>query len=178
MKKPAKNEESGTGGIAGYSMGFAKKIKTKKNRKGNMLIRKNFKEKSNIKSIKEMVDNLLEDKIIQTFLEAEEGGKREEQILIVFDSVVSQIDLSLKYAKMYLSDGIKLADKNLRINVKRTNREIDHVKKLADDLKRLAIKMTNVPLEDSSVEAAPVAVAPRKPQASPAPDEDLSDLSV
>lgn len=94
------------------------------------------------KSFKEHVNEVTRDVIYELILEDEDPQNRLESVLRVYDNLTNQIQLSMKYSRVFIADGLKLdGDDGIKFNLKRAKAELDRVKKLADDLNALLSKI-------------------------------------
>ena len=154
MKK-VKKEVSTTGGVAGYdgvipAVGnptekevnqWQKKKKKFMKRQGKSKD-KTYKSKKNVT---EVADNLIKETILNVLLE-QPGDERMQYIIRLFEGISKNLNVSLGYARMFILDALKMdiATGAAELNAKRATAELNHIRRMIDDLESLLEKIDGI----------------------------------
>jgi len=120
-----------------------KSIDLKRKRNKRKLMGKNKKTyPKEFETMKEQINSVVRDVIFETILEQDDPESVLEGTLRVYDNLSNQITMGMKYARVFIADGLKLSDKDgLKISLKRANTELNRTVKLAEDLNELLKKI-------------------------------------
>jgi|TARA_R110002124_G_C8766615_1_gene499575 hypothetical protein len=157
MKK-VKKEVSTTGGVAGYdgvipAVGnpTEKEVNQWKKKKKKFMKRQGkSKDKTyNTKSVAEAADKLIKDTILKVLLE-QPGNERMNYIIRLFEGISKNLNTSLGYARMFILDALKMdiATGAAKLNAKRATAELNHIRKMIDDLESLLEKINGMNHEE------------------------------
>ena len=153
MKK-VKKEVSTTGDVAGYdgvmsAVGNPTEKETnqwQKKKKKFMKSKRKPKDKTyKAKSVSEAADNLIKDTILKVLLE-QPGDERMAYIIRLFEGISKNLNVSLGYARMFILDALKMdiATGAADLNAKRATAELNHIRKMINDLESLLAKIDSV----------------------------------
>ena len=158
MKK-IKKEMSTTADVAGYdgvipAVGnpTEKEVNRWKKKKKKFMKRqgkskdKTYKSKKNVT---EAADNLIKETILNVLLE-QPGDERMQYIIRLFEGISKNLNVSLGYARMFILDALKMdiATGAAELNAKRGIAELNHIRKMIDDLESLLDKINGMNHED------------------------------
>ena len=151
MKK-VKKEVSTTGGVAGYD-GVIPAVGNPTEKEVNQWKKKRqgkSKDKTyNTKSVAEAADKLIKDTILKVLLE-QPGNERMNYIIRLFEGISKNLNTSLGYARMFILDALKMdiATGAAKLNAKRATAELNHIRKMIDDLESLLEKINGMNHEE------------------------------
>jgi len=152
--KTTKKEVSTTGGVAGYSGRLSAqgnptpKELTRRKKQVRKLV-KNTKAKKakpfikNEESIDERSHDMIRDTIFDILLEQGESEERISYVIRLFEGLSKNLNTSLAYARMFFLDSLKMdvVTGGVDLNAKRAKTELNHVRKLVNDLDTLIEKI-------------------------------------
>ena len=97
------------------------------------------------KSVSEAADNLIKDTILKVLLE-QPGDERMAYIIRLFEGISKNLNVSLGYARMFILDALKMdiATGAADLNAKRATAELNHIRKMINDLESLLAKIDSV----------------------------------
>ena len=163
MKK-VKKEVSTTGGIAGYNGRIGapgnpseEELKRWKKQKGKLVNRKKkpkakpFKENgSRSKNVNEAVDKLIKESIVKVLLEQSPNDERMAYIIRLFEGISKNLNVSLGYTRMFILDALKMdvATGAAKLNAQRASTELNHIRKMINDLDSLIAQIYKVNQEN------------------------------
>ncbi len=155
MKK-TKKEVSTTGGAAGFMGQISapgnptpeeQKRWNKQKRKLLVKNKKTKKVKPFVKNEKANLDershDLVRDTIFDILLEQGEDEERINYVIRLFEGLSKNLNTSLAYARMFILDSLKMdiVTGGVDLNAKRAKTELNHVRKLVNDLDTLIEKI-------------------------------------
>ena len=153
MKK-AKKEVSTTGGVAGYNGRLSAqgnptpKELTRRKKQVRKLVKntKAKKAKPFVKSeeaLDERSHDMIRDTNFDILLEQGESEERMEYVIRLFEGLSKNLNTSLAYARMFILDSLKMdvVTGGVDLNAKRAKTELNHVRKLVNDLDTLIEKI-------------------------------------
>ena len=153
MKK-SKKEVSTTGGVAGYSapmsaQGNATPKELNRRKKQVRKLVKNTKRKKvkpfdkNEGTLDEKSHDMIRDTIFEILLEQGMPEERMEYVIRLFEGLSKNLNTSLAYTRMFILDSLKMdiATGGADLNAKRAKTELNHVRKLVNDLDTLIEKI-------------------------------------
>tara|TARA_Y100001951_G_C11249379_1_gene245396 strand:+ start:100 stop:603 length:504 start_codon:yes stop_codon:yes gene_type:complete len=153
--RTTKKEVSTTGGVAGYNtpIGAAgnptpEEIKRWKKEKRKLLDKGKKKRakpfvKDEQKNIDERAHQMIRDTIFDILLEQGVGEERMNYVIRLFEGLSKNLNTSLAYARMFILDSLKMdvVTGGVDLNAKRAKTELNHVRKLVNDLDTLIEKI-------------------------------------
>ena len=127
-----------------------KLVNNRKKNKGKLMITKDNNIKpEEFKRIKERIHALARNVIFERILNE---GEQLEAVLSLYDNVTKQIDLSMKYSRVFIADGLKIGEDGLKFNMKRANAELKRAHGLLDDMGALLKKIHDASVQDGQEE--------------------------
>jgi len=101
------------------------------------------------KNVAEAADKLVKDTILKVLLE-QPGNERMNYIIRLFEGISKNLNTSLGYARMFILDALKMdiATGAAKLNAKRATAELNHIRKMIDDLESLLEKINGMNHED------------------------------
>ena len=153
MKK-VKKEMSTTANVAGYD-GVIPAVgnptgpevnRWKKKKKKFMKRQGKSKDKTyKDKNVAEAADTLIKETILNVLLE-QPGDERMQYIIRLFEGISKNLNVSLGYARMFILDALKMdiATGAAELNAKRATAELNHIRKMIDDLESLLEKINGM----------------------------------
>ena len=153
MKK-VKKEVSTTGGVAGYdgvipAVGnpTEKEVNQWKKKKKKFMKRQGKSKDKTYKgkSVTEAADNLIKETILKVLVE-QPGDERMQYIIRLFEGISKNLNVSLGYARMFILDALKMdiATGAAELNAKRATAELNHIRKMINDLESLLDKIDGI----------------------------------
>ena len=153
MKK-VKKEVSTTGGVAGYdgvipAVGNpTEKEVNQWKQKQKQFMKRQGKSKDKTykgKSVTEAADNLIKETILKVLVE-QPGDERMQYIIRLFEGISKNLNVSLGYARMFILDALKMdiATGAAELNAKRATAELNHIRKMINDLESLLDKIDGI----------------------------------
>ena len=153
MKK-VKKEVSTTGGVAGYdgvipAVGnpTEKEVNQWKKKKRKFMKRQGKSKDKTYKgkSVTEAADNLIKETILKVLVE-QPGDERMQYIIRLFEGISKNLNVSLGYARMFILDALKMdiATGAAELNAKRATAELNHIRKMINDLESLLDKIDGI----------------------------------
>ena len=140
-------EMSVVGGIApSGSDNFNIKNNSKVMRKNKLNKNNPTMKKSKIK-IKERVNLIVRDIIYEAIIDKNNPSSSTDDVLKVYDNLGKQIEMSIRYSRVFISDGLKIGDNALKFSMKRAYAELERIKHLAEDMQALMKKVNSVHLK-------------------------------
>ncbi len=153
--KTTKKEVSTTGGVAGYNAPIGapgnptpEELKRWKKEKRKLLDKgKKKKAKPFVKSEQSNLDErshaMIRDTIFDILLEQGAGEERINYVIRLFEGLSKNLNTSLAYARMFILDSLKMdvVTGGVDLNAKRAKTELNHVRKLVNDLDTLIEKI-------------------------------------
>ena len=151
-----KKEVSTTGGVAGYQGQISapgnptpEELNRRKKQKRKLLVKKtkNKKAKPFVKSEQSNLDershDMIRDTIFDILLEQGAGEERINYVIRLFEGLSKNLNTSLAYARMFILDSLKMdaVTGGVDLNAKRAKTELNHVRKLVNDLDTLIEKI-------------------------------------
>jgi hypothetical protein len=155
MQQRIKKETSAVGGIAPSdnqrlaapeccnSAEDVKRQKTKRklmNKGNNKNQPKEFKTLES-REFKDQLKEMARDTIFEMLIEQDDPERIVESVMNVYDNIVHQVNLSLKYSRVFIADGMKTSDDGMKFSLKRAKDELDRVAKLSQDMNQLLKKV-------------------------------------
>ena len=97
------------------------------------------------KKVAEAADKLVKDTILKVLLE-QPGDERMNYIIRLFEGISKNLNVSLGYARMFILDALKMdiATGAANLNAKRATAELNHIRKMIDDLESLLEKINGM----------------------------------
>ena len=97
------------------------------------------------KNVAEVADKLVKETILNVLLE-QPGDERMQYIIRLFEGISKNLNVSLGYARMFILDALKMdiATGAAELNAKRATAELNHIRKMIDDLERLLDKINGM----------------------------------
>ena len=148
-------EVSTTGDVAGYDGRLSAvgnptpaEIRKRKKEKRKLLDKGKKKKaapfvKGEEKNIDERTHNMLRDTIFDILLEQGASEERVNYVIRLFEGLSKNLNTSLAYARMFILDSLKMdvITGGVDLNAKRAKTELNHVRKLVNDLDTLIEKI-------------------------------------
>ena len=150
-----KKEVSTTGGVAGYQGRLSaqgnptpKELNRRKKQKRKLVQNKKAKKakpfvKSEQSNLDERSHDMIRDTIFDILLEQGVGEERMNYVIRLFEGLSKNLNTSLAYARMFILDSLKMdvVTGGVDLNAKRAKTELNHVRKLVNDLDTLIEKI-------------------------------------
>lgn len=118
--------------------------------------------------VNKIVSRNVRNTIIDMLLEQSAPGAPLDSANEMWDNITAQINMSLKYARVFLSDGIKLDADGLKFSLTRTKAEVRRVTELCEDLNQLLSKIYSMKKKEYEKQAQTPQPVQAKPIASTA----------
>ncbi len=163
MKK-VKREISATGGVAGFSGPISapgnptkKEIRRRKKQvdklvkvKENGKMKKSVKKTKKVESIDEAADKMIRDMIVKVITEQAPDDDRMTYIIRLFEGISKNLNISLSYTRMFILDALKMdtATGGAKLNAQRATTELNHIRKMINDLESLITQIYRVNMEN------------------------------
>jgi hypothetical protein len=84
---------------------------------------------------------IIRDCVFEMILEQEDQQSAINGTLQIFDNLANQVTMSMKYARMYITDGLKLDNEGLKVSLSRTKSELNRLSSYVSDLDALLSKI-------------------------------------
>ena len=160
MKK-IKKEVSTTGGVAGFSAAGnptdKEEERWKKQKRKLIKVKENgkMKKKSAIKNkkaktIDEAADKMIREMIVKVITEQATDDDRMAYIIKLFEGISKNLGISLSYTRMFILDALKMdsATGGAKLNAQRATTELNHIRKMINDLESLITQIYKVNMEN------------------------------
>ena len=163
MKK-VKKEISTTGGVAGFSGPISapgnptkKELRRRKKQvdklvkvKENGKMKKSVKKTKKVESIDEAADKMIRDMIVKVITEQAPDDDRMTYIIRLFEGISKNLNISLSYTRMFILDALKMdaATGAAKLNAQRATTELNHIRKMINDLESLITQIYRVNMEN------------------------------
>ena len=163
MKK-VKKEISTTGGVAGFSGPISapgnptkKELRRRKKQvnklvkvKENGKMKKSVKKTKKVESIDEAADKMIRDMIVKVITEQAPDDDRMTYIISLFEGISKNLNISLSYTRMFILDALKMdaATGAAKLNAQRATTELNHIRKMINDLESLITQIYRVNMEN------------------------------
>ena len=163
MKK-VKKEISTTGGVAGFSGPISapgnptkKEVRRRKKQvnklvkvKENGKMKKSVKKTKKVESIDEAADKMIRDMIVKVITEQAPDDDRMTYIIRLFEGISKNLNISLSYTRMFILDALKMdaATGAAKLNAQRATTELNHIRKMINDLESLITQIYRVNMEN------------------------------
>ena len=112
---------------------------------------KPFKENgSRSKNVNEAVDKLIKESIVKVLLEQSPNDERMAYIIRLFEGISKNLNVSLGYTRMFILDALKMevATGAAKLNAQRASTELNHIRKMINDLDSLISQIYKVNQEN------------------------------
>ena len=112
---------------------------------------KPFKENgSRSKNVNEAVDKLIKESIVKVLLEQSPNDERMAYIIRLFEGISKNLNVSLGYTRMFILDALKMdvATGAAKLNAQRASTELNHIRKMINDLDSLIAQIYKVNQEN------------------------------
>ena len=163
MKK-VKKEISTTGGVAGFSGPISapgnptkKELRRRKKQvnklvkvKENGKMKKSVKKTKKVESIDEAADKMIRDMIVKVITEQAPDDDRMTYIIRLFEGISKNLNICLSYTRMFFLDALKMdsATGGAKLNAQRATTELNHIRKMINDLESLITQIYRVNMEN------------------------------
>ena len=163
MKK-VKKEISTTGGVAGFSGPISapgnptkKELRRRKKQvnklvkvKENGKMKESVKKTKKVESIDEAADKMIRDMIVKVITEQAPDDDRMTYIIRLFEGISKNLNISLSYTRMFILDALKMdaATGGAKLNAQRATTELNHIRKMINDLESLITQIYRVNMEN------------------------------
>lgn len=162
--KNVKKEISTTGGVAGFSGPISapgnptkKELRRRKKQvnklvkvKENGKMKKSVKKTKKVESIDEAADKMIRDMIVKVITEQAPDDDRMTYIIRLFEGISKNLNISLSYTRMFILDALKMdaATGAAKLNAQRATTELNHIRKMINDLESLITQIYRVNMEN------------------------------
>ena len=113
-------------------------------------MKKSVKKTKKVESIDEAADKMIRDMIVKVITEQAPDDDRMTYIIRLFEGISKNLNISLSYTRMFILDALKMdsATGGAKLNAQRATTELNHIRKMINDLESLITQIYRVNMEN------------------------------